>query len=675
MQPFPHLAVRASPAGPSLSIESRLAIEPDRVICRACAEEVLNRSKRRFRYPFAHCSHCGPRLSVVKRLPGDHANTAFAAFDRCFDCDSEYYDPTDRHFQAETTVCPQCGPRAVLVRFDGGPVPFEQHSMLDDIDAACSLIQRGEVVAIKGLGGWQLACDATNEAAVVRLRRAKQNGTKPLPLMARDLHVIGRYCAISLEEELELTSAQGPIVILRASGIDRLPSEVAPGLTTLGFMLPTTALHLLLLHRMNRPVVMTSGNLSGEPQILDDDEAGRKLGVAVRYALAHNYRIVNRVEDSVVRVMGGRPRLLRRARGYAPAPLTLPSGFERASDLVTIGGDSKAAFCLLKRGVTTLSPQYGDILDLEACKTYQGAICHFRRLLAHKVSVLAIDSDEDCLSSNMARAYAALWKLGLIEVDHPHAHIASCLAENGYALQGPPVLGIVLDGRGWDGDESPDWSGFLLADYRAVKRLAGLMPIPLEMRPRVALDAMIANGTLRHVCSGGALFETVAAALALCPDGQSYDGEAAMRLEAIVDEEALREAAADYPVSLQRLGAPHRLALAPAAMWQALLADLARNTPAGVIAARFHRWLARSIAEMTVLLTRQDGETAPVTTVALSGGCFQNRILLEETERRLRQDNFSVLTHRQVPPHSGGLAFGHAAVGGAQLVDATRRLG
>lgn len=688
------------------------AAQPDRVICAACADEVLSPSQRRYRYPFAQCNECGPHFSVLKRLPYDHANTALASFDRCIACDCEFYDPTDRHFQSETTFCPACGPRAMLVRWDGGPVPLlEQHSALDDVDAACSLIQKGEVVAIKGLGGWQLACDATNEAAVARLRLAKQSGARPLPLMARDLHVISRYCAISVEEERQLTSPQGPIVILRANG-DRLPADIAPGLGTLGFMLPTTALHVLLLQRMKRPVVMTSCNLSGGPQIIDDEEALQVFGVSVRYALSHTYRIANRVEDSVVRVIGGVARVLRRARGYAPEPVKLPDGLERVSNLVAIGGDRKGSFCLVKNGVAIPSPHYADIADMESCKTYQGSICQYRSRLDHKVSVLVIDRDERYFSSNMSRTYTAQWKLGLIEVAHHHAHIAACLTENGYPLEGLPVLGVVLDGRGRDAGDRRGGGEFGLAHYRCFTPLASIKPVTLpggphtprdpwgllhayliaavgwrifsenftglelyrELRARTrcasnAIDPMDGGET---VSSCGHLFSAVAAALGLCLQPQTYDGEAAMRLEAIVDEHALlREATSRYPVLIQKPGTVPLPHIDPTGMWWALLGDLASGIPAPVIAARFHLWLASSIAAMaSELAARMPGREAGPT-IALSGGCFQNRILFEATEKLLRERDFKVLSHIRMPPHNGGLSLGQAVVGATRILEET----
>jgi hydrogenase maturation protein HypF len=443
-------------------------------------EELLKPSSRRFRHPFAHCAHCGPRLSLSRRQPCACATAgATGPFSRCASCQKDYDDPASRHYRVETVSCRECGPKASLVRFDGRRMGFEQHSRLDDVDAACSLIQRGEVIAITGLGGYQLACDATNAAAVARLRRAKQNGNRPLPLMARDLHVIAAYCAISLDEELQLTSPQGPIVVLRAMGEERLPAEVAPGLSTVGFMLPTTALHFLLLQRMRRPVVMTSGNLSGEPQIIDDEEASQKLGIAITYALVHNLPLAARLEDSVVRVMAGRPRMLRRGRGFTPWPVKLPAGFERASKLLAMGDDSKSAFCLVKNGEAIPSAYYGDLDEGDAREDYPKEICRFRKVCDHEMAAIAIDRDPDQVSSCLARNYAAHEKLNVVEVQHHHAHLAACLVENRYSLNAPPVLGVTLDGNGW-GADGHFWGGeFLLADYRQCQRLATLEPVTL----------------------------------------------------------------------------------------------------------------------------------------------------------------------------------------------------
>jgi hydrogenase maturation protein HypF len=695
-------------------LSTRRADEPsqmlhDRVICRACAEEILTPSRRRNRYPFAHCNRCGPRLSVIGKVPYDRAHSAMAGFAPCPSCQSEYNDPASRHYRLETIACPKCGPRATLIRFDRRVVNFEQHFVLDDVDAACSLIQKGEVVAIKSPGGYQLACDATNTAAVLRLRRAKQSVTRPLPLMARDLHVISRYCAIGFEEELQLTGERGPIVILRASGLEQLSEEVAPDLSTLGFMMPTTALHMLLLQRMSRPVVMTSGNVSGEPRIVDDEEARAKLGVAVAYALVSDQPILARVDDSVVRVMDGRPRILRRARGYAPASMELPAGFERAPDLCAVGGDRETMFGLLRKGEAILSPYYGALREKRDCADYREAICHYRHLLDLAMSAIALDPSPKSCTSHLARDYAGKADLRLLDVDPQHAHIAACLAENGRSLDAAPVLGVLLDSAMPGGEPNAGGGDFLLADCKDCRRLGAFKPVAmpreaasepwrslhahvtaaigwrefakgfgelelftwLEGKPGVEWGAARQRPERASTSSCGLLFDAVAAALGLCRDRQHYDGEAAMQVEALADQAGPEGGGAErrYPVVIAKPRNAATPIIDPTGMWLDLLRDLASNTPAPIIAARFHGWLAASVAAMARRLAGKDGGEGPRTpAVVLSGACFQNRILLEETARLLRKDGFTVLSHAHVPPHDGALALGQVVVGAARML-------
>jgi hydrogenase maturation protein HypF len=325
---------------------ARTQVSPDAVMCPDCTHEVLDPRRRRYRYPFTNCTNCGPRFSVIRGIPYDRATTTMAPFLLCASCHAEYEDPANRRFHAEAIACPDCGPQVHLA-------------------GAISLLQGGSIVAVKGLGGYQLVCDATNPASVSRLRAAKHRETKPFALMARDLDVIRRYCAVSAEEERLLTSPEGPIVLLQASG-EKLPEGVAPGLTTLGCMLPTTPLHLLLLRAIDRPVVMTSGNITDEPQIIDDDEALARLGPIADVVLSHDRAIAARIDDSVVRVVEGAPRVLRRARGFAPAGIPLPPGFADAPELIAAGGELKATFCLVKDGMSILSQHIGDLEDARA---------------------------------------------------------------------------------------------------------------------------------------------------------------------------------------------------------------------------------------------------------------------------------------------------------------------
>jgi hydrogenase maturation protein HypF len=704
-----HFRIAESVAG-----DVHTQISPDAAICPACAAEITNPLERRFRYPFANCTHCGPRLSIVDRIPYDRANTTMAPFAMCDACNDEYRDPTDRRFHAEAIACHSCGPKATLLRLDGGATNCDPLSTVDDVNAACELIESGEIIAIKGLGGYHLACDATNADAVARLRRLKRRDAKPFALMARDLDVVRNYCTVSGEEERLLASSTAPIVLLDTNGQKRLPEQIAPGLKTLGFMLPTTPLHLLVLQSIDRPVVMTSGNLSDEPPAIDDEDARERLAEIVAYALVHERKIANRVDDSVTRVMAGQARVLRRARGYAPAPIKLPFGFEGAPELLAMGGELKTTFCLVKDGEAILSQHQGDLEDAATFDDYRKHLALYTELFDHAPVALVADRHSEYLSSKLARQQALANGPPLLEVQHHHAHVAACLAENGCALNTSPALGVVLDGLGL-GDDGAIWGGeFLLADYRRYKRLGAFKPVAmpggtqavrepwrnlyahlmaemswrefatnyaqlalcadLSERPRTTLDAMIGSGVNSPQASScGRLFDAVAAALNICRERQNYEGEAAARLEAIVDRDTLtsEDDALAYPFVISQ---PDGLGLAhvePGAMWRAILGDLALKTPASIIAARFHKGLAKAIVAMVVKLALCDDDSRPrFDTVALSGGCFQNRILFEEVLRRLEQANFRVLSHAEVPMNDGGLALGQAAIGAACLIGA-----
>jgi len=698
----------------SVSGSTHTQIAPDAAICDACVAEIKKPSERRFRYPFTSCTHCGPRLSIVKSVPFDRAKTTMAPFAMCEACGAEYRDPTDRRFHAEAVACHACGPKATLLHLDGGLASGGQHSTRDSVAAARSLIEMGEIVAIKGLGGYQLTCDATNADTVTRLRRSKRRDAKPFALMARDLDIIRSYCSVGVEEQRQLTGASAPIVLLDDGGSKRLPEAIAPGLTTLGFMLPTTPLHFLILEHLDRPVVMTSGNLADEPQVIDDAAALDRLAGIAPYALVHDREIANRIDDSVVRVMSGRARIFRRARGFAPAPIPMPPGFEASPELVAMGGQLKATFCLVKDGAAILSQHQGDLENAATFDEYRKTLALYTELFDHAPVALVADRHPEYLSSKLARELAQTGSLPLIEVQHHHAHVAACLAENGQALDAPAVLGVVLDGLGW-GDDGTLWGGeFLLADYRRYERLGIFRPVAMlggaqaarepwrslyahlvaEMgwakfatnfseldlcadlsgRPRTILDAMIRGGiNAPKASSCGRLFDAVAAALNICRERQAYEGEAAARLEAMVDQDTFRleDEASSYSFTIQNISGSHLPCIEPLAMWRALLGDLVGMTPAPVMAARFHKGLAQAVVAMATKLASSDDDSGPrFDTVALSGGCFQNRTLFEEVVRRLKQNNFIVLSHAQVPANDGGLALGQAAIGAAHLIDA-----
>jgi hydrogenase maturation protein HypF len=693
---------------------ARTHVVPDAATCDACAKETLDPFARRFRYPFTNCTHCGPRHSIIRHIPYDRANTTMAAFSMCPACLVEYENPADRRFHAQPIACHICGPRVTLSRSDGRPIALDSITFLDQADAVCSLLHKGHVVAIQGLGGYQLACDATSEESVARLRERKRRERKPFALMARDLDVIRRYCIVSELEAEALCSPAAPIVLLEQAMTRpkrALSSHVAPGIRTFGFMLPNTPLHHLILKRADCPIVLTSGNISDEPQAIERDDARNRLSDIAEYFLEHNRPIERRVDDSVVRIIGGKVRSVRRARGYAPAPLALPGGFENAPRVLAFGAELKNTFCLLGNGSAVLSPHMGDLEDPRTRADYCKSLADLPEFFEFERDVIACDLHPDYSSTQIAQKDARRSGTTCVSVQHHHAHIAACLAENAVPLDSPPVLGIALDGMGF-GTDGTFWGGeFLLADYVGYERIGTFKPVALpggeaairqpwrstyahlmaemgwaqfamnyaqlelfqflEHQSRQLLDGIIArNLNAPRASSCGRLFDAVAAAVGLARNEALFEGQGAVELEAAVDLDCLNNETEelDYPFAIPRLpsGLPY---VEPFGMWQALLGDLILATPAGVIAARFHRGLAKVIVRMADQLAQHSsGAAAPLRTVALSGGVFQNRILFERVLAGLEAKGFEVLTHAKVPCNDGGIALGQAAVAAAQLL-------
>jgi len=687
----------------------RTGVVADAATCPACLAEIADPTARRYRYPFTNCTHCGPRLSIIEAIPYDRAATTMREFPPCAKCAAEYENPEDRRFHAQPIACPACGPRVWLENADGRAVDTEALTRLDDIDAACTLIERGVIVAIKGLGGFQLACDASNESAVARLRHRKQRERKPFALMARDLDVIRCYCAVSDTEAALLHSPAAPIIILETNSLEHVAAEVAPGVKTLGFMLPNSPLHHILLKRMDRPIVLTSGNLSDEPQCIANADARIRLGGIADFFLMHDRGIARRVDDSVVRVMAGKPRLLRRARGYAPAPFRLPEGFAAAPPILAMGGELKNTFCLLRDGEAIVSHHMGDLADARCHADYVQSISAYQQLFEHEARIVAVDKHPEYLSRKLGMAMAEQRGLACAEIQHHHAHIAACMAENGIAFDTQPILGVALDGLGY-GDDGSLWGGeFLLADYRQCQRIVSLKPVAmpggaqaiyepwrntyaqlmsglswdcfaerygkLELcrflagKPRDVLDNMINRGVNSPLTSScGRLFDAVAAATGICRERAVYEGQAAVEFEALVDAHILTDEGDTlaYPFAISHLGNDGLPCIDPLPMWQALLDDLMRATPVPVIAARFHKGLSIVIVDMLKTLSRQVHRDQTINTVALSGGVFQNRVLFEQVVTRLERSGFTVLKHRWLPANDGGLALGQAVIAAAR---------
>lgn len=708
-----------APSSSSSTIKTKIV--PDAATCPTCKGEVFDPFTRWYRYPFTNCTHCGPRLSIIKKLPYDRSHTSMGKFGLCPDCQGEYADPENRRFHAQPIACHVCGPKAWLERGDGKPITSAMFSMLDDVDAVCTLLQKGEIVAIKGLGGFHLACDATNEMVVQKLRSRKGRYHKPFALMARDIDIIAEYCRINERERELLQSPAAPIVLMETTGKKAVAPSVALGQNTLGFMLPYTPLHHLILKRMDRPIVLTSGNKTDEPQCIDNDTARDKLGGIADYFLLHDRAIVNRIDDSVVREIASRPQILRRARGYAPAPINLPPGFEDTPDILAMGGELKNTFCLIKDGQAILSQHLGDLENPIAFSAYRDAIDLYLDIFEQNPVALAIDLHPEYLSSKLGKELAAANDLPCYYIQHHHAHLAACMAENGVALDGPPVLGIALDGLGY-GEDGTIWGGeFLLASYRDFQRLATLKPVAmlggtqaiyqpwrntyahlraafnwtelkqqygdlellafLEKKPRQLLEGMMAKGINSPLASScGRLFDGVAGALGICRETCSYEGQAAMELEAIAARNILNNSEEDrgYPWDISNMvtvkeescrGIENYLyCLELQQMWKALLDDLQQEVPIGAIAARFHQGLATSIVAMVDRL--RQGQK--VDRVALTGGVFQNRILLDLVSRKLTALGLTVLTHSLVPPNDGGLSLGQGAIAAARYISGER---
>ncbi|MEA5578170.1 carbamoyltransferase HypF [Anabaena sp. UHCC 0451] len=680
-------------------------ISADAATCSHCQKEIFDPFSRYFRYPFTNCTHCGPRLSIIRAIPYDRNNTSMVKFPMCGECEKEYQDVENRRFHAQPVACFTCGPRAWLERADGKPVIADMFSMLDDVDAVCTLLQKENIVAIKGLGGFHLACDATQENAVIKLRNRKQRYHKPFALMARDINIISEYCYINDLEKQLLSSPAAPIVLLTLKPDKKLPSSIAPGQTTLGFMLPYTPLHHLILRRMKNPIVLTSGNISDEPQCIDNEDAKNKLSKIADYFLLHNRDIVNRVDDSVVRVIDNKIQTLRRARGYAPAPISLPSGFEKISLILAMGSELKNTFCLLREGEAILSQHLGDLENAAAFHAYQETLNLYLNLFAHQPEIIAIDKHPEYLSSKLGKELATANQIKLNEIQHHHAHIASCMAENQIPLNSKPVLGIAFDGLGYGGDGTL-WGGeFLLADYCEYQRLATFKPIPmiggeqaiyqpwrntfsqlinaytweeitekykdleiikfLETKKPKLLNQIIEKGINSPLTSSvGRLFDAVAAAIGICREQCTYEGQAAIEMEAIADLNILNNDKETLNYFFKFEKSANIYYIDTSCTWRQILNDIKQQISPSEIAAKFHKSLAISIVTIVKKL-RQEHQFDHV---ALTGGVFQNRILLEQVKMRLEKSKINVLTHSKVPANDGGLSLGQSVIAAAKYL-------
>ncbi|MCI5076188.1 carbamoyltransferase HypF [Oricola sp.] len=662
-------------------------VVPDAATCPECLAEIFDPANRRYRYAFTNCTHCGPRLSIIRAIPYDRANTAMAGFTMCAECAAEYGDPADRRFHAQPNACPVCGPQLWL-EDRRGPIECD-----DPITEVAERLTAGGIAAIKGIGGFHLACDARNEGVVAELRRRKRRESKPLAVMARNVSQITGFCAIS-PAELELLGGPAAPIVLLDKVEDMLAPSVAPGQGRIGVMLPYTPLHHLLMAAVEGPLVMTSGNLSEEPQATANEDARARLSGISDCWLMHDRDIVNRLDDSVMRLDKPGPQILRRARGLAPDPLPLASGFSHARLLLAMGGELKSSFCLLKDGQAIVSQHLGDLEEAATHADYRKAIGLFRDTFRFEPECVAVDLHPDYHSTRWGEALAEETGARLVRVQHHHAHLASCLAEHGMEPADDATLGIVLDGLGLGTDQTI-WGGeILLGGYGGFQRVGHFAPVALPggaqamrepwrntvahlaaafgedwqgriagttvarmlaERPVAMIEQMIRQGVNAPLSSSaGRLFDAMAAALGVCPDRQGYEGEAAMALEALAAPH-LRHAG-PYSIDVEAEGGPRIIAWHD--LWAAVIDDLNSGVETGVIAARFHLGLADMLARVATAIA----EAAGITRLALSGGVMQNRIVLESLHGALTERGFEVLTQSRVPANDGGLSLGQAVV-------------
>jgi len=653
-------------------------ISPDVSICPDCLRELFDPDDRRFRYPFVNCTHCGPRFTIIRDIPYDRPNTTMAPYEMCSACSAEYHDLTDRRYHAQPVACPECGPQVWLEA--GGSVLAERDEALQ---AVRRMLRDGKIVAIKGLGGFHLACDASNAGAVAELRRRKLRVDKPFALMAADMATVERHCLIDETARALLESRERPIVILPRRGDSTIATDTAPGQNTLGVMLPYTPLHALLLESgdsMPQVLVMTSGNLCEEPIATQNDEARRSLAGLADAFLMHDREIRTRCDDSVIRTFNGESYPLRRSRGYAPFPIKLPC---ETFPVLAVGGELKNTFCFTRGEYAFVSQHIGDMENFETLRSFEEATAHFEALFRVQPQAIAYDLHPDYMATRYALERAQAQGLPAVGVQHHHGHIAACMAE--HRLSGErPVIGVALDGTGY-GEDGAIWGGeFMLADYQGYRRLYHLAYVPMvggeaavrqpwrlalawlkhadqpwddDLPPVRAAPAETREILRRQLEFGlnspltssmGRLFDAVSSLVGV-RQVVNYEAQAAIELEAHLDpgERGVYPFAVDDQV------------IDPGPLIRAIVADVRGGARTESISARFHNTLAEIVLDVCLRI-RQEHHLSDV---ALSGGVWQNMALLERAVRLLDRSGFMVYIHRGVPANDGGLSLGQAVVG------------
>ena len=659
--------------------EKFVPISPEIATCNHCLAELFDPSDRRYRYPFINCTNCGPRFTIVKDIPYDRKFTTMAPFKMCRICQKEYDDPDNRRFHAQPNACPVCGPGLTLLNDKLGKIDVP-----DVISEVCRLLKDGNIIAIKGIGGYHLACDALNPDAVFKLRSRKYREYKPFAIMVKDVEAAKRLCYVNEEEEKVLTGSIRPIVLLRKRPGCSVAKDVAPHQKYHGVMLPYTPLHHLIVEESGLVLVMTSGNMSSEPIVYHDEQAfGRLKDIADFYCI-HNREIHIRTDDSVIRVWRGNEIVFRRARGFAPFPLVLNVKFHE--NVLACGAELKNSFCLGKDNFAFMSHHIGDLENLETLTSYEEGIEHLQRIFNISPTLVAYDLHPDYLATKYALALEDIPKIG---VQHHHAHIVSCMVENG--IEGE-VIGVSFDGTGY-GTDGTIWGGeFLICDYSGFKRAGHLeyTPLPggekaikepwrmtasflykiyhdkmldldidfvkkLDWKKWSTIQKMIDKGINSPLTSSaGRLFDAVSALVGIRNEIY-YEGQAAIELEmAAATNERI------YPFDLKE--GEDKIVVLIGPIIKGIVSDLERGVGVESISSGFHNTVAEIILKVCFKLKKISG----LERVALSGGVFQNSLLLERTYVLLTQNGFNVYTHQKVPPNDGGIALGQAVVANEQ---------
>ncbi len=656
-------------------------VSPDLATCDDCLNELFNPQDRRFGYPFLNCTNCGPRVTIIQDIPYDRDKTTMSAFKMCPDCESEYHSPQDRRFHAQPNACPVCGPYLALM-----DNKKKLQTTKDPVVSTIELLKRGHIVAIKGIGGYHLTCDAANEDAVSNLRKRKYREDKPFAMMAKDLETIRRFCKVNPAEERLLQSVIRPILLLKKKNVKIIAPEVAPLQKYWGVMLPYSPLHHLLLKKSNLILVMTSGNQSDEPICFENDDVFQRLNTIADYFLIHNREIYRRCDDSVSKVWKGEEILLRRARGYVPSPLKVDFDFRK--HVLALGAQLKNTFCLARNNLAFLSTHIGDLENYETLDFYIKEIERFKKLCSVKPEIIVYDLHPEYLSTKYALSLGNVKK---IPVQHHHAHIVSCMAENKISQK---VIGVAFDGTGY-GEDKAVWGGeFLLTDLKGYQRVAHLKYVPMpggEMaikKPwRMAVSYLYAcygadflNLDLEFVkkinlnkwavikkmldqrinlyptSSAGRLFDAVSVLLRW-RERTNYEGQPAVELEMMSDEKVkgkyLFEITKEKDIFI----------IDPELTIKGIVRDLIKKEENSIIAAKFHNTVARMINEVCLRLRKEHN----LNLVCLSGGVFQNMFMLDRTHGLLNKNKFKVYTHHQVPPNDGGISLGQAVIANQRI--------